>query len=81
MKSTKSLSPEAKQYAAKVRKREVEDDASIKRLNRQLKAMIREGKEALGTKFDVDDEMDGVVDEGYAEGDYFGAKNPWVMES
>ncbi|MCJ1366899.1 hypothetical protein MMC16_006030 [Acarospora aff. strigata] len=81
VKSTKSLSPEAKQYAAKVRKREVEDDASIKRLNRQLKAMIREGKEALGTKFDVDDEMDGVVDEGYAEGDYFGAKNPWVMES
>lgn len=74
-----SLSPEAKAYAAKARRREVEDDASIKRLNRRLKAMIREGKEALGTRVEVEMEerMDGLVDEGYAEGDGLGGKPGW----
>jgi len=41
----------------------------MRRLNRQLKNMIREGKEALGTKVQIiDDEMvdDGLVD------NYFG---------
>lgn len=77
IKSGKVLSPEAKLYAAKVRKRELEDDASIKRFNQQLKAMIKEGKEALGTKVEVDDEVGGMVDEGYAEGEYFATKTPW----
>lgn len=82
MKGTQSLSREAKIYAAKVRKREVEDDAMVKRLNQQMKALIREGKEALGTKVevDVDDEMEGLVDEGYAEGDCFETKDSWQME-
>lgn len=77
IKSGKVLSPEAKLYAAKVRKRELEDDASIKRFNQQLKAMIKEGKEALGTKVEVDDEVGGMVDKGYAEGEYFATKTPW----
>ncbi|WEW59607.1 hypothetical protein PRK78_005082 [Emydomyces testavorans] len=55
------LAIEAQRYAAKVRRREREEDASIRRLNQQLKAMIREGKEALGTKIEIDDSMD--VDE------------------
>jgi len=38
------------------RKEEREADESIRRLDAQLKAMIREGKEALGTKIEV--EMD-----------------------
>lgn len=80
-KTTKSVSrsPEAKAYAAKARRREVEDDASIRRLNRQLKAMIREGKEALGTRVEVemDERMDGLVDEGYAEGEGFWGKGGW----
>ena len=42
---------------------------NLKRFNQQLKAMIREGKEALGTKFEVEEVMDGLVDEGYAEGE------------
>ena len=46
---------EAQRYAAKIRKQEREEDASIRRLNQQLKAMIREGKEALGTRIEVDD--------------------------
>lgn len=46
-------------------------DASIHRFNRQLKAMIREGREALGTRFEVEDELD---DDGLEAGikvDYF----------
>jgi hypothetical protein len=42
-------------YAARVRRKEREEDASIQRLNKQLQAMIREGKEALGTTVEVDD--------------------------
>ncbi|KAJ5484071.1 hypothetical protein N7539_005867 [Penicillium diatomitis] len=52
-------SAEMKRVAAQIRRREREEDASIKRLNRQLQAMIREGKQALGSKVEVDDlEMD-----------------------
>lgn len=49
---------EAQRYAAKIRRKEREEDASMRRLNNQLKAMIKEGKEALGTKIEVDDSMD-----------------------
>jgi len=52
-------SAEAQRQAARIRRREREEDASIQRLNKQLQAMIREGKEALGTTVEVDDfEMD-----------------------
>ncbi|KAJ5175932.1 uncharacterized protein N7482_001809 [Penicillium canariense] len=48
-------SAEMQRYAAQMRRKEREEDASIKRLNRQLQAMIKEGKEALGTTVEVDD--------------------------
>ncbi|KAJ5914293.1 hypothetical protein N7504_003176 [Penicillium tannophilum] len=48
-------SAEMQRYAARVRRKEREEDASIQRLNKQLQAMIREGKEALGTTVEVDD--------------------------
>jgi hypothetical protein len=38
-----------------MRRKEREEDASLQRLNKQLQAMIREGKEALGTTVVVDD--------------------------
>lgn len=52
---------EAQRWVAQKKKEEREADESIRRLDQQLKAMIREGKEALGTKVEV--EMD------YEEGD------------
>lgn len=58
---------EVARHAARIRKREVEEEANLQRLNRQLKAMIKEGKEALGTKYEI--EMG--EDEGYAEGDEY----------
>ena len=45
---------ETQRWAALKRKEEREADESIRRLDAQLKAMIREGKEALGTKVEVE---------------------------
>ncbi|EKD15329.1 uncharacterized protein L3040_001698 [Drepanopeziza brunnea f. sp. 'multigermtubi'] len=53
---------EAKRWAAVKQRENREADDSIRRLDAQLKAMIREGKEALGTKVSV--EMDDSEGEG-----------------
>lgn len=55
--STNGDSPaakEAQRWAALKRREEREADESIRRLDAQLKAMIKEGKEALGTKIEVE---------------------------
>ncbi|KAL4918152.1 CoA binding domain-containing protein [Aspergillus aurantiobrunneus] len=49
------VSVETQRYLAKQRRMEREEDASLRRLNRQLQAMIQEGKQALGTRVEVDD--------------------------
>ncbi|CAG8974198.1 hypothetical protein HYALB_00007361 [Hymenoscyphus albidus] len=49
---------EAQRWAALRKKEERDADESIRRLDEQLKAMIREGKEALGTKIEVEMEDD-----------------------
>ncbi|KUL85354.1 hypothetical protein ZTR_07001 [Talaromyces verruculosus] len=48
-------SREAQRFAAQVRRREREEDASFQKMNDQLKALIREGREALGSRVEVDD--------------------------
>ena len=58
---------EAKRWAAVKRKEEREADESIRRLDAQLKAMIREGKEALGTKIEVEIEDDPGFRKGVGE--------------
>ncbi len=65
------VSVEVQRHAARMRKRELEEDANLKRFNNQLQAMIKEGKQALGTKFEVEEDYDEPVDQGYAEGGYF----------
>ncbi|KAL4783085.1 CoA binding domain-containing protein [Aspergillus varians] len=49
------VSVETQRYIAKQRRMEREEDASLQRLNRQLQAMIQEGKQALGTRVEVDE--------------------------
>lgn len=62
------LSPETQRFMAERKREERHADASIRRLNEQLKAMIKEGKEALGTKVEVLDDLDvDMEDEGYFE--------------
>ncbi|THC97072.1 hypothetical protein EYZ11_003450 [Aspergillus tanneri] len=52
------VSVETQRYMAQKRRMEREEDASLRRLNRQLQAMIKEGKQALGTQVEVDDFME-----------------------
>ncbi|KAG9238933.1 hypothetical protein BJ875DRAFT_274434 [Amylocarpus encephaloides] len=55
---------EAKRWAAMKKKEDRVADESIRRLDVQLKAMIREGKEALGTKIEVEMEDDVDLSDG-----------------
>ena len=65
------VSVDVQRHAARIRRRELEEQAHLKRFNKQLKAMIREGKEALRTTIDIEDEeTDSTTDEGYVEGEY-----------
>ncbi len=51
-------SPEAQKYAARVRREEREAEASLRKMNRRLKDMVREGKEALGSRIEIVDDGD-----------------------
>jgi hypothetical protein len=61
------MSPEARKYLQDRKREERQQDASIKRMNDQLKALLKEGRQALGTKVEVVMDNDGmdVEDEGY----------------
>lgn len=48
-------SAETQRHVAQIRRRERQEDASLRRLNLQLETMIQEGQAALGTKVEVDD--------------------------
>ncbi|CAM1503105.1 Fc.00g078810.m01.CDS01 [Cosmosporella sp. VM-42] len=52
------LDPEAKRLAARRNKDEREADVRMSALNKQLQDMIRQGKEALGTTFEVEGNWD-----------------------
>ena len=70
MKVESPAAREASRWAALKKKEEREADQSLRRLDAQLKAMIREGKEALGTKIEVeiaaDEDEFGVGDKKWA---------------
>jgi hypothetical protein len=48
-------SAETQRHVAQMRRRERQEDASLRRLNHQLEAMIQEGRSALGTQVEVND--------------------------
>lgn len=50
------LPPESQRLVNKLRREEVEDDARMRRMSSQMSAMLREARQALGSKFDVEDE-------------------------
>lgn len=66
-------SPEVRKFEQKMRRKEAKEDESMRRLNEQLKAMIKEGKQALGSKIEVTDgvgaDEDIDCDEGFVDGD------------
>lgn len=72
---TAPSSPEVHKFEKRIRRKERKEDESIQRLNKQLQDMIREGKEALGTRIEIEDDSD--VDEGYGEGTEIMGASKW----
>lgn len=71
------IPPEIQMLAAQRRKEDRKSAASMRKINDRLKDMIREGREALGTRIEVEDAMDeDMEDEGFAEG-FFDVKEKW----
>ncbi|KAH7382578.1 hypothetical protein DE146DRAFT_623066 [Phaeosphaeria sp. MPI-PUGE-AT-0046c] len=69
-KAQKPASPlpkESQRLIHKVRREEMAEDARMRRMSSQMSAMLREAKEALGSKFEIEDEYD---DDGGYEGGY-----------
>ncbi|MCJ1292101.1 hypothetical protein MMC34_003651 [Xylographa carneopallida] len=57
------ISIEAQKFAARARWREKEEERALQGFNERLRAMIREGKQALGTRVEVEmEEVDGGGD-------------------
>ncbi|PVI04547.1 hypothetical protein DM02DRAFT_505168, partial [Periconia macrospinosa] len=54
-KAKHSLPPESHRLINKVRREEFEDDMRLRRMSSQMSAMLREAREALGNKVDIDD--------------------------
>jgi hypothetical protein len=68
-KANKPVSPlpkDSQRLINKVRREEMEEDARMRRMSSQMSAMLREAKEALGSKFEIEDEFDddGMYDNG-----------------
>lgn len=76
-KAQKSVSPlpkESQRLINKVRREEMEEDARMRRMSSQMSAMLREAKEALGSKFEIEDEYDddgGYDDSSMQQSGYF----------
>ena len=51
-----------------MRREEVEDDARMRRMSSQMSAMLREAREALGSKFEIEDEY--MDDDDDLDGDF-----------
>lgn len=71
-----SASPDVQKFERKLRKKERAHEDSIQRLNQQTKDLIREAREALGTRIDIDDEGQ-LEDEGYGEGTESMRESKW----
>jgi hypothetical protein len=60
------LPKDSQRLINKVRREEMEEDERMRRMSSQMSAMLREAKEALGSKFEIEDEYDD--DGGYDNG-------------
>jgi hypothetical protein len=60
------LPKDSQRLINKVRREEMEEDARMRRMSSQMSAMLREAKEALGSRFEIEDEYDddGDYDDG-----------------
>jgi hypothetical protein len=63
-------------FERKLRQKERAQQDSIERLAQQTKDMIREAREALGTRINIEDEAE-MEDEGYGEGTELMSESKW----
>jgi len=61
-KQASPLPKESQRLINKVRREEMEEDERMRRMSTQMSAMLREAKEALGSKFEIEDEYDDTGD-------------------
>ena len=73
---TATRSYEVQVFEKRVREKEKAQNESMQRFTRQLQDMIREGKQALGTRIDIEDE-ENTSNEGYVEGRDFIGPSTW----
>ena len=73
---TTPTSPEVQRFERRLRQKERANQDSIERLNQQTRDMIREAREALGTRIDIEDEVE-MEDEGYGEGTELMGESKW----
>lgn len=64
------LSPEAQRFLLRQEKQDRAADKSMRKMSRQVQALIRQGQAALGTKVEVEDENEQGVDEGFEDGEW-----------
>ncbi|KAF2796659.1 hypothetical protein K505DRAFT_237208 [Melanomma pulvis-pyrius CBS 109.77] len=63
------LPPDSQRLINKMRREEMEEDARMRRMSSQMSSMLREAREALGSKIEVEyDEMD---EEGYSDKSWY----------
>ena len=74
--SATSASPDVQEFKRKLRQKERSQQDSIERLSQQTKDMIREAREALGTRIDIEDGAE-MEDEGYGEGTELMSESKW----
>jgi len=70
MAENESLTPEAQKYLKRNEKRDRDADKAMKKMSSQIQDLIRQGQQALGTKFSVEEETaDGFEEVGEEYGD------------
>jgi hypothetical protein len=52
------LPPDSQKLVSRIRREEMEDDARMRRMSSQMSAMLREAREALGSKVEIEDDDD-----------------------
>ncbi|KAJ4407037.1 hypothetical protein N0V91_004203 [Didymella pomorum] len=55
------LPPDSARLVSKLRREEMEDDARMRRMSSQMSAMLREAREALGSKVEIEDDDDDLM--------------------
>jgi hypothetical protein len=64
---TSPLPVESQRLINKVKRDEMEEELRLRKMSAQTKAMLKQAREALGSKFEVEGDFDDDMDEGFSE--------------